>query len=203
MNLGTATMVVEPLLTGSVTETKNGNLVLATVTSIRTGTHHILVDTGGFNQQFALQQRLARLAPVTSLIVTHFHWDHCANVPLFPDVPIYAVTDPEWVDRVTLQEVQRMPNLVSVGEGDVVEGIARIWEVPGHTANHLAVAVRGDGGRVLITGDAIADVADVIRGEPSLIFYSKSQARRHVQRLVADADWIIPGHGDPFEVTHP
>ncbi len=202
MNLGSSTLVVEPLLTGSVTTTADGNLVLATVTSIRSRARHILVDTGGFNQQLALQQRLEPLPPVTSIIVTHFHWDHCANLRLFPGIPVYAMTEPKWFDRATLGDVQLIPTMVSVHEGDTVDGLANIWEVPGHTANHVAVAVLGDHGRVLITGDAISDTTDAAQGAPHLAFYSEMEARRQVGRLLTAADWIIPGHGAPFEVFH-
>ena len=193
--------VVEPLLTGSVTETPEGNSVVATVTSIRFGLRHVLVDTGGINQRVALQRRLESLPPVTSVILTHFHWDHCGNLALFPGIPIYAMTEPKWFDRATLGEVQLMPTLVGVHEGDIIEAMARIIAVPGHTANHIAVEVSGETGSIVMAGDAISDIHDAKRGTPHFAFYSEDQAQRQVARLLDRAEWIIPGHGEPFEVS--
>lgn len=193
--------VVEALLTGSVTETPDGNLVLATVTSIRAGDRHVLVDTGGLNQRLALQRRLAGLPPVTSVILTHFHWDHCANLALFPGRPVYAMTEPRWFDRATLGDVHLIPTLVPVREGDVIEEVAHLLAVPGHTANHMAVEVSGEHGTLIVTGDAVSDQNDARHGTPHFAFYSEVIAREQVTRILKRATWIVPGHGQPFAVA--
>lgn len=191
---------VEPLLIGSVTPTAAGNLVLATVTSIRTNSHHILVDTGGFNQWLALQDRLAQLPPVTAVVLTHFHWDHCANVRHFSRIPIYASLVPTPVDRATLLDPWHLP-LEAVHEGDVIAPGVTIWEVPGHTDNHLAVAVDTPDGRWTIAGDAWAHREDGSQGRPPLIFGSAAQAAASLERIRRESNWVIPGHDAPFVIS--
>jgi glyoxylase-like metal-dependent hydrolase (beta-lactamase superfamily II) len=193
-------VIVEPLLIGSVQEAKAGRLVLATVTSIRTATRHVLVDTGGFNQWDALRERLQSLPPVTDLVLTHFHWDHCANVRQFARVSIYANPMVGTLDRATLVDVLGVP-MVAVQEGDCVAGVAEIFLVPGHTANHLAVRVATSAGRVTVAGDAVAHIEDARQGCPRLVFHSEELARASLRRILEVSDWVIPGHGNPFAVA--
>lgn len=191
--------IVDPLLIGMAQMTENGNLVLGTVTSIRRSQRHILVDTGGFNQWEALRSRLRTLPPVTDIILTHFHWDHCANLRHFPGVPIYASAQPSHTDRATLTDVLDY-SLVRVHEGDRVADLVDIWEVPGHTMNHLAVSLVSRGQRYTVAGDAIATSCDAAGGVPKLVFYSRSVAKRSLVRILHNSDWVIPGHGKPFPV---
>jgi glyoxylase-like metal-dependent hydrolase (beta-lactamase superfamily II) len=195
-------VVVEQLLTGMVTPTEEGNLVLASVVSIRSPHGHVLVDTGGPNQRLALQARLNSLPEVSAVVLTHFHWDHCANLALFPGQPIYAKVEPKWFDRATLNDVQCIPTIVNVHEGDQIDSWVRILEVPGHTANHIAVEVETRHGVIAITGDAIATAHDAVRGGPELVFFSEDAARIQAARLLKRARWIIPGHDVAFEVGH-
>lgn len=197
MTSSDGSVVVESLLVGRIETTPHGSLVLSTVTSIRRGPQHVLIDTGGFNQWTALKDRLEELPTVTAIVLTHFHWDHCANVRHFPGIPIYASGRPLAVDRATLTEVLGYP-WIAVREGDVVANVAEIWEVPGHTSNHLAVSVVMDTGRVTVAGDAIATVQDAIEGVPRLVFYSRPRASCSLSRILAQSDWIIPGHGEAF-----
>ena len=53
-----------------------------------------LLDTGGFGvrQRLLTQLEAAGVAPgeVTDLLLTHLHYDHCLNWPMFPRATIHA-----------------------------------------------------------------------------------------------------------------
>lgn len=71
-----------------------------------------------------------------SILITHHHRDHIGGVAdlqeAFPDVVVYGPEDIACVRHV-------------VQEGDVLDILnaqAQVWEVPGHTHNHIAYLLR-------------------------------------------------------------
>lgn len=117
----------------------------------------------------SLARRLADIgrtpSDVVGIVVCHLHFDHCGNDPMFPGVPIYAqraeyaasqapeYTVPEWVDfpgaRYELLE----------GDAEPWPGV-HILSTPGHTPGHQSVLVDTDDGGVLLTGQAVYDLAE-------------------------------------------
>ncbi len=106
-----------------------------------------------------------RRSDVIGIVVCHLHFDHCGRNPLFPGVPIYTqraeqeaarapdYTVPEWVD---------FPG----AEYELLDGDAEPWpgvhvlSTPGHTPGHQSVLVDTDRGGVLLTGQAVYDLAE-------------------------------------------
>lgn len=102
---------------------------------------------------------------VVGIVVCHLHFDHCGQNPGFPGVPIYAqraeyaatrqedYTIPEWVDfpgaRYELLD----------GDAEPWPGV-HILSTPGHTPGHQSVLVDTDAGGVLLTGQAVYDLAE-------------------------------------------
>lgn len=139
----------------------------------------ILMDTGVGERSKAIEEwqprvhsldhALARLgqrpSDVIGIVVSHLHFDHCGQNPRFPAVPIFTqraeyeaarapdYTVPEWVDfpgaRYELLD----------GDAEPWPGI-RVLSTPGHTAGHQSVLVDTDRGGVLLTGQAVYDLAE-------------------------------------------
>ncbi len=112
-----------------------------------------------------------RRSEVIGIVVCHLHFDHCGQNSLFPGVPIYAqraeyaatrqkdYTVPAWVDfpgaRYELLD----------GDAEPWPGV-HVLSTPGHTPGHQSVLVDTDGGGVLLTGQAVYDLAEYEGGAP-------------------------------------
>ena len=144
------------------------------------------------------------------MILTHAHWDHSQNTDLFPNAEIVIHADeleysrnPRVGDLATARYfadtlLQQQVNAVS-GETELEPGVS-IIETPGHTRGHISVVVETETGPVCIGGDAMSDAGAIGRGTPAIIFWSEADARASIQKIVAAANTIYPGHDRPFRV---
>jgi len=98
------------------------------------------------------------------VILTHLHFDHCANVKLFKNARI-IVNEIEWQSAFNPLPIFRgvyetnliLPleqmNLILVGDGyEVAEGV-QVVHVPGHTLGQQAVVVETEKGKMVICCD--------------------------------------------------
>lgn len=193
----------------------NGGLGWSSVALARgPGGRVAVLDTGSFSLRRTLVARLAArgLAPsdVTDLLLTHTHYDHCLNWPLFPEATIHVgVAElawalgrpaddplvPDWTVRA-LADSPRLRTIATDG-AEPLPGVEAI-ETPGHTPHHLAFRLRGESQDVIFAGDAAKNLAELTTGEADLTMDAGASARS-IRRL-AEA-WrsragtlMIPGH---------
>lgn len=179
------------------------------------GTKRILVDPAHVGRRTNLQDALASRdltpADIDMVVLTHAHWDHVQNVDIFSRATLYLHPEereycyqphpddwatPEWtgciIDRREIREV---------GEGDeLIPGVGVI-DLPGHTIGSIGVTVENEQGLCLITGDALHYASVVASRQNPLIFWDPGQALASIDRAVAMADVIYPGHDRAFRVT--
>ena len=143
---------------------------------------------------------------VTHIVVTHTHRDHSEGVPA-----LKAATGAEtWGEGphrpsrdLFVGETSRLdaggdtafvPDR-RIADGDVIEGDGFALEAiatPGHTANHLAFALKGTG--VLFSGDHVMGWSTSIVAPPD---GSMSDYMASLHRLAARPETTyLPGHGD-------
>ncbi len=138
----------------------------------------------------SLEDALARIghkpSDVVGIACCHLHFDHCGRNPEFPDVPIYAqkaeyaatrekdYTIPEWVD------FPGATYKLLAGDAEPWPGV-RILSTPGHTPGHQSMLVTTDEGDVLLTGQAVYDLAE-LEGRVPLESQDHAYARS-VERL--------------------
>jgi glyoxylase-like metal-dependent hydrolase (beta-lactamase superfamily II) len=142
---------------------------------------------------------------VTHIFVTHTHRDHspaAARIKAATGAPTYAEGPHRASRPLNVGETNRLeasgdvdfrPDVV-LSDGGVVEGDG--WAVeavttPGHTANHMAFAVRGM--NALFVGDHVMGWSTPIVAPPdgSMTAYMAS-LRKLAER---DEDLYLPGHG--------
>lgn len=154
---------------------------------LRSAERTVLVDTGFDTEAAARRGRtcliepveaLARLgvepADVSTVIVSHFHYDHVGNLDGYPDAELVVGqteldfwTGPlarraQFAPHVDRPDIERIATAVDAGrarttsgEEEVLPGIRTI-EVGGHSPGQLLIVVDGeDGGRVVLTSDAV------------------------------------------------
>ncbi len=197
---------------------------------LRDGARTIVVDTG-FSAQTGTARGRALLRPVgdmladmgvdaaevTDVIVTHLHYDHAGNLPLFPRAQLhlqeremafatgrnmcfgcmrYAFEVEDVVAMVRALYAGRVT--FHAGEGEVAPGVS-VHGVGGHTDGLQMVRVQTARGPVVLASDAAHFYANLVLELPFPIVYdlgAMAQGWRTARRLAGDEARVIPGH-DP------
>ena len=163
----------------------------SSVTLVRDGDAVIVADPGMVATRGAILEPLAALgvAPeaVTHVFLSHHHPDHTVNVALFPNAEVVdfwaRYKDDLWLDHD--------------GDGHALAPKSHLWLTPGHTEEDASLVVEAEDGVYALThcwwlGDRTPEV------DP--LAWSQDELVRSRDRLIAVADIVIPGHGEPFRL---
>jgi len=168
--------------------------VASSVSLVRDGDAVIIVDPGMVAERELILAplRVAGLQPeqVTHVVITHHHPDHTVNIGLFANAEVVdfwaRYRGDAWLDHD--------------GDGHPVSEHTRLILTPGHTGEDATLLVETDGGVVACTHawwrsdrtpqvDPLADDQDALEASRA--------------RILADADVVVPGHGEPFATGRP
>jgi glyoxylase-like metal-dependent hydrolase (beta-lactamase superfamily II) len=163
---------------------------------------------------------------VRLVVITHLHWDHAASVKDFP-AATYLVTDAEWrgahraahvlggynpgqfepaSDWRTITHVRTGGDPFASPLDLFGDGSVQLVSTPGHSPGHQSLLLRTSAGPVLLTGDAVYDIAHMDDREQVPLFYDDAQRMLGSRAAIDDfvrrtpGVVVIPGH-DP--VTWP
>jgi glyoxylase-like metal-dependent hydrolase (beta-lactamase superfamily II) len=163
--------------------------VASSVSLVLDGSVVIVVDPGmvADHQLILAPLRSLGIAPedVTHVVITHHHPDHTVNIGLFANAEIVdfwaRYRGDQWLGHA--------------GDGHEVSEHARLILTPGHTREDLTLLVTTDDGVVACThawwrADRTPEV-DPLADDQSALEASRA-------RILAEADTIVPGHGEPF-----
>ena len=163
--------------------------VASSVSLVRDGAAAIVVDPGMVADPelivAALRGLGLRPADVTHVVITHHHPDHTINVGLFPNAEVVdfwaRYRRDQWLDHD--------------GDGYRVSQHARLILTPGHTNEDATLLVETDAGVVACThawwrADRTPEIDPLADDQQAL---ESSRAR-----ILAEADVVVPGHGQPF-----
>jgi glyoxylase-like metal-dependent hydrolase (beta-lactamase superfamily II) len=155
----------------------HGGLGWSTVALLRGHDRVALIDAGTFGMRHMLVERLRShgLEPedVTDLLLSHSHYDHSVNWPLFRDARIHiGKTEIDWslgepwgrtpVPEIYMEKLADWPTLATVEPGDEVIPNIRAHVAPGHTPGSLVYVLDGSEADVVFTGDAAKNRAEMI-----------------------------------------
>lgn len=197
------------IVKGNSLSVRGGSLALANVTLVSTADGPILFDTGHYCNRPALLKGLAKhgLEPsaLAAVFLSHLHFDHSNNIDLFPNAKVF-VSRREWdYAKKPHKDDMFMPWLIHDmlgrytvefldGERKLAAGITAL-PVPGHTPGSYALVLDGTPkGRVVLAGDAIKYVKEVINRRNDMCFDEPEAGRRSIDRMLALGDRIVPGH---------
>ncbi len=198
---------------------------------LRDGDRTIVVDTG-FSAETAAARGRSILRPVAEMletmgvvaaevedvIVTHLHYDHAGNLPLFPKAHLHlqeremtfatgrnmcfdCLRHPFEVEDVVAMVRALYAGRLTFhdGDGEVAPGV-RVHRVGGHTDGLQMVSVETARGTVVLASDAAHFYGNLLRELPFPIVFdvgAMAQGWRTARRLAGgDADRVVPGH-DP------
>ena len=136
---------------------------------------HILIDTGAPNPLLLSQVlRQAGVLPsaIDTVILTHLHFDHCANTALFPTAR-FILQRQEWEFARQPDPSQRdiyLPELIAEverrdlrlvdGDFQVADGVS-VHLVPGHTPGQQAVSISTVDGPYVVAGDLFGTFSNI------------------------------------------
>ena len=157
-------------------------------------------------------------AEVETVVVTHMHYDHAGNVPLFPRAT-FVLQDAE-MQFATGRDMRHKPMRMAFEVEDVVDLVRRNFEgrvrfvngmeeiapgvcvhhVGGHTRGLQAVSVETARGRLVLASDAVHFFENMTETNPFPIVADVGHmfdGYERLLRLAGDPDRLIPGH-DPL-----
>ncbi|NYT10433.1 MAG: MBL fold metallo-hydrolase, partial [Methanosarcinales archaeon] len=153
----------------------------------------IIVDTGQVGDEEEILKALVDLglekSDIDIIVNTHSHPDHCANNRLF--------------SRATT---------IYPKDGELIAPGVRALATPGHSPDSISVLVdaaihppRGDGTApatriVVIAGDALPTLGNFQKRVPPAVHYDRALAVASMNKIIAIADVVIPGHDQPFSL---
>jgi glyoxylase-like metal-dependent hydrolase (beta-lactamase superfamily II) len=169
---------------------ENGTRVGSSITFVRDGDALIVVDPGLVAARGLILEPLAALgvdaAAVTHVFLSHHHPDHTMNVALFPNADVIdfwaRYRDDLWLDHG--------------GDGWAMTPHTQLWLTPGHSEEDASLIVDAEDGVYAMT-----HLWWRTDRTPALDPYCTDQALLdfHRERVLAAADVVIPGHGEPFK----
>ncbi len=182
------------LKAGSILRDQAGNILDArsSVTLIKTERGWIIVDTGQEGDGEVILEALADLglekSDIDIIVNTHSHPDHCANNRLFSRATKIFPQDGEEIAPGVraLATPGHSPDSISL----VVDA------APHHIEDEMATA----SGIVVIAGDALPTLGNYQKRFPPALHYDRALAVASMNKIIAIADVVIPGHDRPFAV---
>ena len=190
-------------------------------TAIRSGEEGVLIDSPLFPDELEVLPAVLEQAgfPVSGLLATHGDWDHVLGRLAFqgaalgvaettaayftgepggPQRELRAWDEENYVERprpLSLGQVQALPvpGHVAVGEREL-----ELHPTEGHTADGMALWAPW--ARVLVCGDYLSPV-EIPTLSPSGSRDAYLATLERLRPLVAQADWVVPGHGTAIEGT--
>lgn len=209
---------VETLLQGYPGKsTYHGGLGWSTVALARNPEGRtVLLDTGGLSARRLLPSSLkahgVTPADVTDLLMTHLHYDHCVNWPMFPNARMHVgAAEMDWAlsrqdgDRLypefTIRELAKHPHLHLLKDGETgLPGIT-CFTAPGHTMDHLAFVLEGDP-PTIFSGDVAKNRAELATGKADMtldpVAHATSIARLKECWRSVPGTVLLPGHDLPL-----
>ena len=197
----------------------------------RNAAHTIVIDTG-FDEAAAIRRKRQLLhspaeglrllgvncAVVKHVIITHLHYDHAGNLPLFPQAQFHLqdtemsfatgrhMAHPFFSHAYDLESVLTMVRLTygarvrfHIGDADILPGIS-VHHVGGHTLGLQVVRVWTRLGWMVLASDATHYLENMNSGRPFPIVADITQmigGWQRLRQLASAPQYIIPGH-DPL-----
>jgi len=168
---------------------EHGTRVGSSISLIRDGDALIVADPGLVASRGNILDPLTALGvdaeAVTHVFLSHHHPDHTINVALFPNAEVVdfwaRYRDDLWLGHD--------------GDGWNMTPHAQLWQTPGHSEEDASLIVDAEDGMYALTHlwwrTDRTPVIDPYGSDQELLAF-------HRKRVLAVADIVIPGHGEPF-----
>ncbi len=202
----------DQVIRGLCVRPKIGFLGYSSVVLVQDGSENILFDTGGCGVRkfiFDLKNKIE----IHKVFISHLHFDHCANLSLFKDIPIY-------IHRNELLSLSNNKSIYgdiydfissSIEELNVIEFIkedfvtknTKIVLTPGHTEGHCSLEILNQEQKTLIAGDAIETYQEYLDPTYQIGYVDKNKYLESFNYIKNNYSLIIPGHSSVINAKKP
>ncbi|WP_180951082.1 N-acyl homoserine lactonase family protein [Marasmitruncus massiliensis] len=151
-----------------------------------------------------------KTSDITKIILTHLHWDHCYNLDLFPNTPIYVqrkeITYAVAPIGPDIRMFSALPDcgnpgwfdgwgrfVVVDGDVEVAPGV-KVYLTPGHSPGSHSVLVETKEGPYLIPGDFIPKFENFTDGVPNGIHGSIYEWYDNYNKIKNLTENVLPAH---------
>jgi len=179
-------------------ETERVRQASATCTLLQSGDRRLLVDPSPHPDELAISLfNTTGLRPeaIDRIYVTHHHGDHRYGLGLFAHAKWLMAVDAlaEWRERVP-EDAPTISRFVPA-DGQLPDGIT-LYHAPGHTHQLHALTVDSAWGKLIVAGDAVMTPEFFAAEQGYHNSVDFGMASETIRRIKADADLIVPGHGN-------
>jgi glyoxylase-like metal-dependent hydrolase (beta-lactamase superfamily II) len=190
---------VKVMVEGYANQTENGWVASSTVCLITTENKKIITDPGCNRLKLleALSRENLKTGDIDYVFHSHRHPDHTLLAGIFENAKHITFDMGMMYENDTLTEFSK--NILS----DDIE----IINTPGHVNEHISLIVKTSNGKIGIAGDVIW----WLDGEPQIFDLHQRDHSQAIdldmeslvksrKKLLAESNYIIPGHGKMFRV---
>ena len=191
----------------------HGGLGWSTIALLRGEDRRILVDVGAFGVRRELKKQLntrqVQADHITDVVITDAHYDHSVNFTLFPNATVWiGAAELEWAQsqppgfdplpELYVRELATSSRVRRIADGEEFLPHLRAIASPGHTPGHLLFLLDSPPARVLFTGDAAKNRAELLSHDPEATD-DRTAARASIERIWSlwrevPGTILIPGH---------
>lgn len=174
----------------------------------------ILFDTGCFGDRELLLSRLNSIGvspeDVRYTVLSHSHYDHCLNLPVFENsTVVISRAEREYVREVQsgsridysvpecFDELLQEHEVVQFQSSHRLNDDLTLFETPGHTPGGISLLREGDQNMV-ICGDAVKNAYEFVYENQHSVYETLKTARDSIRKIKDKGDLFIPGHDRPF-----
>jgi glyoxylase-like metal-dependent hydrolase (beta-lactamase superfamily II) len=173
-----------------------------------------LFDTGHYNDRALLRDALTGCGiepdDIHHVILSHLHFDHVLNLPLFQNAEVTLceaeIRYAEEVDAAIVQD-DAIPDFwsqllegrrVNTFKDSLVIGNGlEVVRLPGHTPGCLSLFYRGSHS-VVVCGDVVKNGWEIVTGTTTSEGIDDDLSRESINIIKQRGEVIIPGHDRPF-----
>jgi len=191
------------LVKGIHTMNESGEIRIASTCTLIKTDKNILVDTSSFHEKNELLAALKKegLAPedIDMVVLTHLHLDHTVNVSLFTNACVLCKFREGYPGQMHFPSKGYIKRF-ELTDGTEISKDVTVLETPGHTGDMISLVVNTKKGVVVIAGDAFSDETYLdLNKEPSPLLNDVQKFNESRKKILAIADYIVPGHGNMFK----
>jgi glyoxylase-like metal-dependent hydrolase (beta-lactamase superfamily II) len=189
---------IKVLIEGYAKETQDGWVASSSTVLIESGDKKIIVDPGT-NKKLLLEklnENDLTVGDIDYIFLTHYHPDHSFLAAIFSNATMFD-GDTSYKEDIEGSFSESLPDT------DV-----KVIFTPGHAHEHTSLLVPTEKGKVIVSGDVFwwTDDEEQKTDEESLLSHKDPYVKNEKdllesrKKLLAIADFIIPGHGKMFEI---